>query len=351
MKNISISKMLTAIKKADKIIAKNNTLVVLDNALLSKNSLMVSNLEIYGNFHVPNIDVEALVDYAFLKKVVSKWKTGEMTISVNDHDQVVLSKVGTKSAFTLNQGMSIGEFPRTPSARKVSGVLEGQDIQSMIRGLKYAGNDDLRPVMSGVYLDDDKVVATDAHRLMFIDKVSKLKHKFVTPNQVLRLFAVAKYNELVVTVNKDAEWVRFSDNLDIITVRAIDGRYPNWDAVVPKKSSTTMTIKNADIKALLEEIDMCSLAANQETHQVAFDITKNGVTASSEDVDFGRSYSTVLKAKRRGKDLKIGFNANFLKTLINDVVSDADIVFEMTEPNRAVVINNEALLMPVMLNE
>jgi DNA polymerase-3 subunit beta len=139
--------------------------------------------------------------------------------------------------------------------------------------------------------------------------------------------------------------------------RLIDGRYPNYDAVIPTNNPNVLTI---DRLSLLNSIKRVAIFANQSTHQVRFKISGKELTLSAEDIDYSNEAKERLTCSYEGEDMEIGFNSKFLQEMLSNLDND-DVKIEMSAPNRAGLIlpvdtENEKedilmLVMPVMLNQ
>jgi DNA polymerase-3 subunit beta len=142
-----------------------------------------------------------------------------------------------------------------------------------------------------------------------------------------------------------------------MTCRLIDGKYPNYEAVIPTDNPNKLTI---DREALLNSIRRVAIFANQSTHQVRFKISGKELMLSAEDIDFSNEAKERLTCSYEGEDMEIGFNSRFLQEMLNNIGSD-EITIEMSAPNRAGIMHpvssdneNEDILMlvmPVMLNQ
>jgi DNA polymerase-3 subunit beta len=157
--------------------------------------------------------------------------------------------------------------------------------------------------------------------------------------------------------------VRFSDrnalfNLGNIQImcRLIDGKYPNYEAVIPKDNPNRLTVNR---EQLLQSIRRVSLFANKTTNQVRLKIAGSELHISAEDLDFANSAIERMPCSYEGEDMEIGFNSRFILDMLNNLGSD-EVVIELSAPNRAGILlpaekEDEAenilmLVMPVMLN-
>ena len=136
----------------------------------------------------------------------------------------------------------------------------------------------------------------------------------------------------------------------------IDGKYPNYDAVIPKENPNVLTIKTTE---LLSSIKRVSIYANKTTHQIRLKIAGSELQITSEDLDFSNKAEERLSCQYEGADIEIGFNSKFVIDMLNNIGAK-QISLEMSAPNRAGIIlpldgmqegeNTLMLVMPVMLN-
>ena len=145
------------------------------------------------------------------------------------------------------------------------------------------------------------------------------------------------------------------ENTEVIC-RLIDGKYPNYDAVIPKENPNKLTV---DRKSFLNSVKRVSIFSNKTTHQVRLKIAGNELNISAEDLDFSNKADERLTCQYDGENIEIGFNSRFLVEILSNLESE-NICLEMSSPNRAGLIipidsTEEGedilmLVMPVMLN-
>lgn len=262
-------------------------------------------------------------------------------------------------------GQNGDEFPKAPAIEGGSSVnLDGDVLANAInKTLFAAGTDDLRPVMSGLffemYPDSLRFVATDAHRLVRYsrnDKGSEQSASFIVPRKPLNLLKgiVAGAGDVILEFNESNACFNF-DQITLMC-RLIEGKYPNYEAVIPKENPNKLTIDRQDLLASIKRV---SIFANKTTHQVRLKMTGSELTISAEDLDFANEANERLNCSYQGEDMEIGFNSKFIVDMLSNANSE-EVVFEMSAPNRAGIIlpaeqENEGeellmLVMPVMLN-
>lgn len=262
-------------------------------------------------------------------------------------------------------GQSGEEFPKIPSVESPSklSIDSGALFNAINKTIFATGNDELRPVMSGVYFelgtDNITFVATDAHKLVRyrrLDAKSDRPSAFIMPKKPLNLLkslTSSLSTSVEVEYNETNCYFKL-DNVELIC-RLIDGKYPNYEAVIPKENPNRLTISRT---ALLSSIKRVSIFSNKTTHQVRLKVAGSELNISAEDLDFSNEAAERLTCEYAGTDMEIGFNSRFIMEMLNNLESD-NVVLEMSAPNRAGILLPETsddeedvlmLVMPVMLN-
>jgi len=245
-------------------------------------------------------------------------------------------------------------------------VVQGDVLATAIsKTIFAAGNDDLRPVMSGVFFqlasDGLTFVATDAHKLVKYartDTTAPQAAEFIMPKKPLNLLkGILAGSEEEVTVEYNESNARFAfDNMELIC-RLVDGKYPNYEAVIPKENPNRLTI---DRNLFLNSIKRVSIFSNKTTHQIRLRIAGAELNISAEDIDYSNKAEERLTCDYQGDDIQIGFNSRFLVEMLGNLTSN-EVTLELSMPNRAGILTpndgldeGEAvtmLVMPVMLNQ
>ena len=227
------------------------------------------------------------------------------------------------------------------------------------------GMDEIRPIMSGVLMEMTEnyltFVATDAHKLVRyrrMDVKSDVVASFIVPkkpiNQLKNILGTLADEPVRIEFNKTNASFVFGDY--VLICRLIEGRYPNYEAVIPKSNPNQLTI---DRQTFLSAIRRVAVFSSKATHQVRFRITGQEIMLTAEDIDFYNEAKERLTCSYTGDDMEIGFNSRFFQEMLGNFDSD-EVKLEMSAPNRAGILTpvgneNEAedllmLLMPVMLN-
>ena len=355
------------------VINTNNTLPILDDFLfeLNDDSITITSSDLETTMRVtirPDMAEETGTIAIPAKILVETLKTfPDIPVAFSINPETLMIEISAGEGKYKLSGHKSEEYPRTPSLEDTTALTIDSRLlsQAINKTLFATGNDELRMVLSGVFceLTPEEVtfVATDAHKLVKYkrtDLKSNDSASFILPKKPLNLLKnILSSQELAVTVeyNKTNAFFSFA-NIHLIC-RLIDGKYPNYDAVIPKENPNKLTI---DRHALLTSIRRVAIFANQSTHQIRFKVSGQELTLSAEDIDFSNEARERLNCSYHGEDLEIGFNSKFLLEMLNNIDTE-EISLEMSAPNRAGILtplNNEnkaedilMLVMPVMLNK
>ena len=275
-------------------------------------------------------------------------------------------EIGSENGKFKLAGQNGDEFPKTPSMESASKTnMPAEVLASAINKTLFAtGNDELRPIMSGVFceLSDQgcTFVATDAHKLVKYSRTDIITNdtvSFILPKKPLTLLKNSLINntDVFIEYNETNAFFVF-DEIELIC-RLIDGKYPNYEAVIPKENPNILKINRLEFYNTIRRV---AIFASKSTHQIRLKIAGSDLQISSEDLDFSNEGFERLSCNYDGEDIEIGFNSRYLLEMINNLSSN-EINLEMSTPNRAGIIipqdgvskNEEVLMlvMPVMLNQ
>jgi len=368
---VSSNSLLKQLQAISGVLNSNNALPILDNFLfeIDKNQLKISASDLETTMKTiiaieskdtGNIAVPAKLLLDTLKTFADQPLT--FNIDIKKYAIEIVSDYG-KYKLTGHNGEEFPKLPNIDSALSLS--LEAGVLASAINKTIFAtGNDELRPVMSGVFCqlstNDVIFVATDAHKLVKYrrtDVKAQSAAAFILPKKPLNLLKnilSSVSGEVKIEYNNTNAFFSF-ENTNLIC-RLIDGKYPNYEAVIPKENPNKLTV---DRVSFLNSIKRVSIFSNKTTHQVRLKVSGSELSISAEDLDFANEASERLTCQYVGEDMEIGFNAKFITDMLNNLGSE-NVNIEMSAPNRAGILlptekENAAedvlmLVMPVMLN-
>ncbi|MEC5166378.1 DNA polymerase-3 subunit beta [Flavobacterium sp. PL11] len=367
---ISSSYLLKQLQVLGNVINSSNTLPILDNFLfeLDHNVLTVSASDLETTMSATlNIDSESKGSIAIpaklLLEILKTFPEQPLTFIVEENSTIEISSNSGKYALAYAPG---DEFPKSinlddPSVTLIpAGVL----ATAISKTIFAAGNDDLRPVMSGVFFQFSPqgliFVATDAHKLVKYartDVTASQVADFIMPKKPLNILKnILNASETEVKIEYNDSNATFSFENYILMCRLIDGKYPNYEAVIPKENPNKLTIERSQF---LNSVRRVAIFSNKTTHQIRLKIAGAELNVSAEDLDYSNRAEERLTCDYQGDDMQIGYNSRFLTEMLTNLQSDM-IMLEMSLPNRAGILTPidgleegetvTMLVMPVMLN-
>lgn len=230
------------------------------------------------------------------------------------------------------------EFDASQSVKISGGILS----EALTNTLFATSNDSLRPVMTGVLFqfkeDETNFVSTDSHRLVVYkrtDLINAEPIEFIMPKKPLAIFKNILANsgeDVTIEFNENMAKFTFGNNTWIC--RLIDGKYPNYTAVIPKENPNILTINR---NLLLSSIRRASIMSNKSTNQVRFKLSGNILHLHAEDTEYANKADMQIPCDYNGEDINIGFSSKFLTEMLS-VLSSDDITMKMSQPNRPGII-------------
>ena len=366
----SSSQLLKQLQILGGVINNNNTLPILDNFLfeLKQNELTISASDLETTI-TSTIDVESesngsvAISARLLLDTLKTFPNQPLTFKTEDNNTIEISSEQGKYDMAYFSGE---EFPKTisldsPSTTVIPAAILGTAISKTIFA---TGNDDLRPVMSGVFFqfssDNLTFVATDAHKLVKYtrtDITANESAEFIMPKKPLNLLkGILGTSDADVTIEYNNTNAKFVFDNVVLICRLIDGKYPNYDAVIPKENPNKLTVDRA---SFLNSTKRVSIFSSKTTHQIRLKMAGTELNISAEDIDYANKADERLNCDYQGDDMQIGFNSRFLTEMLTNLTSE-EVLIEMSLPNRAGILTpvdgNDTgeeitmLVMPVMLN-
>ncbi len=369
--------LLKSLQTLSGVLNANSTLPILENFLFEftgdKLVVTASDLETTMTIKIP-LDSETLGDAQEgrmaipAKKLLESLKTfADIPLVFNINEETFMVEITAGEGKYKLSGQNAEEFPQIPVLEDTTKTeINSSIIASAINKTLFAtGNDELRPVMSGIFCeltpDDITFVATDAHKLVRYrrtDAKAENAASFILakkPLNQLKNTLAGKDMPVVIEYNQRNALFTF-DNIELVC-RLIDGKYPNYEAVIPRENPNKLII---DRVSFLNAIRRVAIFANQSTHQVRLKLSGKELVLSAEDLDYSNEAKERLTCSYDGEPIEIGFNSKFLQEMLNNIDNEM-VRLEMSQPNRAGIlmpVDNEnkdedilMLVMPVMLNQ
>jgi len=367
----SSSLLLKQLQVLGSVVNNNNTLSILDNFLfeLNQNQLTITASDLETTMST-NLEIESesqgsiAIPARLLLDMLKTFAEQPLTFTVQEENNTV--EISSSSGKYTLAYSNANEFPKVDALENASKTFVPAEVLStaVSKTIFATGNDDLRPIMSGVFFHlTDKgltFVATDAHKLVKYtraDLKSEQSAEFIMPKKPLNILKnILATSESEVAVEYNNSNAVFSFDNYVLTCRLIDGKYPNYDAVIPNENPNKLLINRA---SFLNSVRRVSIFSNKTTHQTRLKMAGKELNIFAEDVDYSSRATERLTCDYQGEDLEIGFNSRFLSEMLNNLDSE-EISIEMSYPNRAGVLTPvdglsegesiTMLVMPVTLN-
>lgn len=327
-----------------------------DSENVMRSTLALDAADSEGSFAVPN---RTLLDA--MKELPEQPLTFEI-------DTVALTvKIIYQNGLYNFTAQNADEYPRTqpiPDGATVI-TMESQVLADNIsRSIFATAQDELRPVMNGIYFDLTpeclNVVASDGHKLVrnknFAIK-SENPAAFILPKKpatLLKNVLGKDGGDVVIKFDDRSAEINFADGT--LTCRLIEGRYPNYNSVIPQNNPNQLTI---DRRSLIGALKRVLPFASESSQLIRFHLDAGKLELSSEDIDFATSAKEVITCEYAGQTMSIGFKGSSLSEILNNLQGD-EVQVELADPSRAGIIvpvsqpeNQDVLMliMPMLLND
>ncbi len=374
MKFVISSSLLSArLQAIGRVIVSKNNLPILDCFLFTlregKLTLTASDNETTMNTWVDLVECDGEISFAVnaktIQDAIKEIPEQPLDIYVNENTlEITVEYLNGKYNF---MGQPADDYPTpTTLAEETTSltVPTARLLSGLNRALFATAEDTIRPVMNGVFFDIKTdsltVVASDGHKLALstIDSASATNESsFILPKKPATLMKNVLQKEMDNTVISVSERnAVISTSSYTMTCRLIEGRYPNYNSVIPQNNPNCAVISRT---AMLSALRRVLVFSNAHSALVKLHIEDGQMLISSQDIDFSMSAEENLLCDYNGTPISIGFKGTFLVELLNNLEGD-EVEFKLSDASRAGLIlpttQQEGehvlmLLMPMMLNE
>ena len=369
---VSSTGLFSRLQAISRVINSKNSLPILDCFLLELTDGTLSitasdsetTLSTFIEANEYDTDGRFAVNSKTILEALKEIPEQPLTFEVSESMEIVVKYQNGKYSL---MGQNADEYPQSANlGSNAVHVSLGVDVltNGINRSLFATADDELRPVMNGIYFDitteDITFVASDGHKLVR-NKTYKArgneKAAFILPKKPATLLKNLLPKETGdVQIDFDDRNAMFTLENYSMTCRLIEGRYPNYNSVIPQNNPHRATIDRAAFVSGLKRVSVFSSAASS---LIKLRLDMNTIQISGQDIDFSTSAEETLMCQYEGNQMSIGFKSTFLIDILNNI-SSQEVVMELADPSRAGVIvpveqNEEEdllmLLMPMMLND
>ncbi|MGL4780252.1 MAG: DNA polymerase III subunit beta [Bacteroidales bacterium] len=370
---VSSSDFLAHLQTIGRVINSKNTIPILDSFLFTldedvltvrasdgettlETSLRVADAEGSGLFAIP---AKMLLD------PIRELPEQPLVFEINDTNLEVF--IFFQNGRYNLIGQSGETYPQAPALGE-NNLSLNMEVDALLSGvtktLFATADDELRPVMNGIFFDIEQdcltFVASDSHKLVRCKNFSiksAVKSSFILPKKPANMLKnILPKEDGNVAVQFDDRNAYFTFSTYRMICRLIEGRFPNYNAVIPQSSPFKLIVDRQGLIAALRRVSHFS---NQASNLIKLQISEGQIVISAQDIDFSTAAEEKIMCQYSDKPINIGFKSSFLIEILNNINS-TDVCLELTDSSRAGVLTpleQDAdadllmLLMPMMLND
>ena len=370
---VSSSLLASRLQTISRVINSKNTIPVLDCVLFelegNKLTLTASDPDNTLNTSFEVVDCSEDFSFAISSKILidSLKEISEQPIRFDVKKETLEITIYYQNGKYSLVGQNADEYP-SAAVLGESAVAINVPTRVLSSGISCslfaAADDEVRPVMCGVYFDfaPDSItlVASDGHKLVRCRDYSVTgaeKSAFILPKKPATLLKnlLGKDEQEDVAVEFDGRFAIFDMGEYKLVCRLFDGRYPNYNSVIPQNNPHKLTVDRVALISTLRRVAIFS----SQVSLIKLHLEDNKVVISAQDTDFSTSAEESIACSYDGASMNIGFRASFLIDILNNTPGQ-DVVIELADPSRAgVIVPAEQvdkqellmLLMPMMLTD
>ncbi|WP_455077926.1 DNA polymerase III subunit beta [Prevotella histicola] len=332
------------------------TVTASDSENVMRGTLNLENCEGEGDFAVNNHTILDAVKELPEQPLTLDVDMGEMKIYITYQN-------GSYNFPILNAD----EYPKaqTVSENATTITIDAGILSDNVnRSLFATAQDELRPVMNGIYFDLQAdslaIVASDGHKLVrnknFMIK-SDIPASFILPKKpatLLKNVLSKDGGDVVIRFDDRSADISFAEGN--LSCRLIEGKYPNYNSVIPQDNPNQVTI---DRKSLIGALRRVFPFASDSSQLIRFHVAAGLLELRAEDIDFATSAKESVTCEYGGNPMDIGFKGSSMLEILNNLESE-DVTIQLADPSRAGIIipgvqpENEdilMLIMPMLLND
>ena len=370
---VSSSELLGRLQSVSRVIASKNTLPILDNFLfnLAGDSLTITASDLETTLRTsmkPDTVLEegsVAIPARILTDSLKEFPEQPLTFAFNKEQNII--------EFTWSTGkFQVPGFPAEdyPVARELSdniSITFSPDVllEGINRTLFAAGDEELRPVMNGIFFDLKKeaanLVASDSHKLIcytMSDIKAPEDSSFILPKKpanILKNLLVRIEEDITIAYDKTNAFFTFGSFSMIC--RLVEGNYPAYRSVIPQNNPNNIIADRVELMNAVRRVSVCS---NQATNLIKLLFSANQIFVSAQDIEFRIAAQERISCQYDGPAIEMGFKSVFLAEILANLPG-TEVNIALSDPSRVGLITpitpdseNEdicALIMPMMITQ
>lgn len=329
-----------------------------DSEVVMKTSMELNESDSNGRFCVGNHD---------LLEAVKGISEQPITFEVNQGQGENIARINYQNGMFSLPVESADEFPQAQQVSEGANTItmSTQLLNDNINRSFFAtAQDELRPVMNGIYFDLTPdclaVVASDGHKLVR-NKVFTVKSDqpaaFILPKKpasLLKNVLSKNGGDVVIRFDERNAEINYEDGQ--IICRLIEGRYPNYNSVIPQSNPNQLTVDRVGLLSALRRVQPFS---NDSSNLIRFHVENGTLQLDAEDYDFSKTATERLTCDYNGMPMSIGFKGSSFIDILNNFECE-QVIIQLADPSRAGLVlpaeqpeNQDVLMlmMPMLIND
>ena len=353
--SINRDTFLKSLGHTNGIIERKTTLPILSNILIeakeSKIKITATDLDIIYFEQIAPQEIKqegstttsANILYDILRKLEPNAKV-ELTLQTPNK----LKIVSGNSKFNL-LCMPSDNFPLSEeNISNDSFEISSKKLLKLLNKTKISiSNDETRHYLNGIYLHkinlDNRTflcgVATDSHRLssctIEIDPNTHIESIILPKKTIFQLISLLEQNNNPIKISNNKSKIKFEMDIGVLISKVIDGRFPDYNKVIPKDNSKTLEIGLSEFK---NSIDRVTTVSSDRKEGLKMSISKDSVQLTVNNPNSGEGVENI-KAKFNSDNLNISFNSRYLSDIASQIENES-IVINLKDPGSPVIIKD-----------
>ena len=327
-----------------------------DSENVMKTQLQLTESDGNSRFAIGNHD---------LLEAIKGFSEQPITFDVNQEQNLV--KISYQNGLFTLPIENADEFPMTQPVSDFANTIVIPNAilaENINRSLFATAQDELRPVMNGIYFDLNAdclaVVASDGHKLVrnkILSVKSEQPSSFILPKKPANLLKnLLGKDGGDVTIRFDERNAEINYGDGTLQCRLIEGRYPNYNSVIPQSNPNELRVDRLSLLAALRRVQPF---ANDSSNLIRFHVEGGTLQLDAEDYDFSKTATERMTCEYNGNPMSIGFKgSSFIEVLSN--FDCPEVIILLADPSRAgLVLPSEQpekqdvlmLMMPMLIND
>ena len=341
--------LLVPLQSVSGIVERRHTLPILSNVLLEKRgdrlTLLATDIEIQITTSTDGAGGEgdgAITVGARKLQDILRSLSDNVDVSLLLEDKRLQVRAG-KSRFSL-QTLPADDFPRMTIAEGDTKQIQltQKAFRQLLAKTQYAmAAQDVRYYLNGLLLLTEgrelRAVATDGHRLAYASVAIETelpRQEMILPRKtVLELNRLLADTDESLTITLAPNQVRFTFGSVVLVSKLIDGKFPDYERVVPQTLKNHMT---ASRQLLLQAMNRAAILTNEKFRGVRVVLAEGSLKLIAANAEQEEAQEEI-EVQYSGDPLDVGFNVGYLLDVLNNVQND-EVVWSFNDANSSALV-------------